>query len=326
MFNVEKYIGICIDSILAQTFTDFEVIVVDDCSTDRSYEIVSKYTDLRIKLVRQIKNSGESDSRNFGLKIASGEYVYFMDSDDAIVPNTLEIFVNAADESGAGVVYMNSCFQNKIDDPELSFEKDRAFMNENDFSKLICKNPTPRFLSMDIKERIRQEYLPINIFVTPWIKIQRRDLLIKNQIYFPTTSLSADVLFNFAELCLIEKIQVIDACCYFYRKNSASVTNQNPAKKIRMATSSLSEALRFTGQVIQSINCTESIRNDVRNMMEHRMIRAFVQGCFNNALRSKMTREEINSLLMELFCDPRVFDPNLMRVLFNYVAVSQDRE
>lgn len=110
MFNVEKYIETCIGSILAQTFKDFEIIVVDDCSTDRSCEIVSKYTDPRIKLVRQIKNSGENKSRNLGLKIANGKYVYFMDSDDAILPHIIETLFNAAEESQADVVYMNRWF------------------------------------------------------------------------------------------------------------------------------------------------------------------------------------------------------------------------
>ncbi len=79
LYNAEKYIETCINSILTQTFQNFEVIVVDDCSTDRSLEIVRNYQDPRIKIIHQFTNSGESSSRNLGLANARGKYVYFMD-------------------------------------------------------------------------------------------------------------------------------------------------------------------------------------------------------------------------------------------------------
>ena len=95
MYNVEKYIGDCLESILHQSFTDYEIIVVDDGSTDNSARIAeeclhaSHPSPLAYKLIRQA-NSGLSAARNTGLKAANGEYVFFLDSDDWLENNALE--------------------------------------------------------------------------------------------------------------------------------------------------------------------------------------------------------------------------------------------
>lgn len=97
MYNTEQYIRDCLDSILAQTFQDFEVIVVDDCSTDNSVLIVESYLPKfnqgvnRLKLIRSEKNSNTPGMpRNVGIRFSRGEYILFVDSDDAITPTALE--------------------------------------------------------------------------------------------------------------------------------------------------------------------------------------------------------------------------------------------
>lgn len=83
-YNAEKYISYALDSVLMQTYTEYEIIVVDDCSTDGTFEIVKEYADEypNIKLYRNQKNSGVSYSRNFGVSVACGAYIAFLDSDD----------------------------------------------------------------------------------------------------------------------------------------------------------------------------------------------------------------------------------------------------
>ena len=92
MYNAERYIKICVDSILDQTFQDFELIIVDDCSTDNSYKICNELygNNEKVRLFRHEKNQGPSAARNLGLKTATGEWIWFVDSDDAIIPNALE--------------------------------------------------------------------------------------------------------------------------------------------------------------------------------------------------------------------------------------------
>ena len=96
-YNAEKYIGEAIDSILDQTFTDFEFIIINDGSTDRTREIVLEYNDPRIVLLENEKNSGIVVSLNKGLNIARGEYIARMDSDDIAVPERLQIQVKYMD-------------------------------------------------------------------------------------------------------------------------------------------------------------------------------------------------------------------------------------
>ena len=93
VYNDEKYVGEAIESILNQTYADFEFIIIDDASTDRSYQIILDYArqDRRINILRHKKNQGISASRNTGLKFASGEYIAVMDSDDISLPDRLQI-------------------------------------------------------------------------------------------------------------------------------------------------------------------------------------------------------------------------------------------
>ena len=100
VYNVEKYLCECIDSILTQTFTDFELILVDDGSQDNSGKICDEYAnkDHRITVIHQ-ENQGQASARNNALAIAKGEWVHFVDSDDLIHPQMLEILYATVDET-----------------------------------------------------------------------------------------------------------------------------------------------------------------------------------------------------------------------------------
>lgn len=106
VYNVEKYIGRCLDSILNQTFQDFEIIAVDDCGSDSSIEIVKEYVskDARVRLIQQEKNMGPMVARQVGYNQASGDYIFFCDSDDTLPKDSLQVLYNAAVESNADIV------------------------------------------------------------------------------------------------------------------------------------------------------------------------------------------------------------------------------
>jgi glycosyltransferase involved in cell wall biosynthesis len=112
VYNVEDYLRTCLESVFNQTFTDFEVICVNDGSTDKSREILEEYAkrELRLKVIHQ-QNLGQSAARNAALKHACGEYIYFLDSDDSIHPQLLEITLFFAEKHGADLV----CFQDDSD-------------------------------------------------------------------------------------------------------------------------------------------------------------------------------------------------------------------
>lgn len=108
IYNTEQYLADCLESVLAQTFADFEAIVVDDGSTDGSAEIIRKYAnrDSRFVSVHQ-ENKGLSDARNAGIDIARGNWITFVDSDDVIQPQFLETLLDIANKAGADIACCN---------------------------------------------------------------------------------------------------------------------------------------------------------------------------------------------------------------------------
>ena len=107
LYNAEKYIQTCVDSVLNQTLKNIEVIIIDDCSTDKSFELCKKLygEDKRVVLLQQEKNGGPGLARNSGIKRATGKYIAFTDSDDQMIPDTLLKMFNAAEKYNADVLH-----------------------------------------------------------------------------------------------------------------------------------------------------------------------------------------------------------------------------
>ena len=225
MYNVEKYIAECLDSILAQTFTDYEIIVVDDGSKDRSCEIVESYLpkfEGKLQLIHSEKNSGGCVGipRNKGIKISRGKYLYFVDSDDALLENTLEIFYNAAENFQADFVHAERWFNTG----QENIPADRS---------LLIPKVTPMTKPVE-----RTEFLPdgvINhvklftqkVFLSmPWLYFMRRNLVVDNDIKFPETRMSDDQFFDFCVTCYAKKILRIPDAVYICRQRDSSVTHE----------------------------------------------------------------------------------------------------
>ena len=143
LYNAEKYIGECLDSILAQTFDDYEIIVVDDCSTDDSCKIVENYMNgegqYKIQLVKLSENSGmPSTPRNRGLKISRGEYLFFMDNDDAVTDTAFEELYNVAKKFDADVVHCQKFFT--APGETVTTDKNLLKAISNERRDIICKS------------------------------------------------------------------------------------------------------------------------------------------------------------------------------------------
>ncbi len=117
VYNVERYLRECIDSIIAQTYKNLEIILVDDGSSDKSGEICDEYSkkDSRIKVIHK-KNGGLSDARNVALDIAKGDYIGFIDSDDYIEKDMFQILYNLAEEYNAEIssISFYKMLENKV--------------------------------------------------------------------------------------------------------------------------------------------------------------------------------------------------------------------
>lgn len=163
VYKVEKYINECIDSILAQTFKDFELILIDDGSPDRSGEICDEYAgkDKRIKVIHK-KNEGVSIARNTGIELAKGKWIYFVDSDDWIESDLLDCFINNLSEKTdlyfigftaetatsrtMTVVFDDMAFDNKETAIKYIYEKNGFGVTWNKlFSSKIIKESNIRF-------------------------------------------------------------------------------------------------------------------------------------------------------------------------------------
>ena len=108
VYNVEKYLRECLESVINQTLKDIEIICINDGSTDKSYEILKEYAKLdhRIRILNQ-SNMGQSAARNRGLEIAKGKYVYFMDSDDWLEKDALKCLTDISESKNLQILYFD---------------------------------------------------------------------------------------------------------------------------------------------------------------------------------------------------------------------------
>lgn len=208
VYNTEKYLSQCLDSLLNQTLTDFEVICVNDGATDGSAKILNQYAchDDRVKILTQ-KNQGLSMARNNGLLQATGDYVYFLDSDDEIHYSTLEIAYGFAVKYEADLV----CW-------EFTSEALGSFHNQKfDIDEVDYKiSNAPIFLGTH-KEQYRINF-------NACTKLYKRELL--NGIVFIPGIHFEDVPHTFTVLSKYPKTVVINEEFYYYRKNPDSITNR----------------------------------------------------------------------------------------------------
>ncbi|MEA2112498.1 MAG: glycosyltransferase [Patescibacteria group bacterium] len=189
VYNSEKYLRKAIESILNQTFTDFEFLIINDGSTDSSEEIIKSYDDPRIKFINNQKNIGVAKSSNIGLNSARGEYIAKMDSDDISLPKRLEIQVNFMDKNykvgaiGGWVKIIGKKFKKYIKTP-CNFEKIKATI----LFKNVLANPTAMIRSSVLtKHKIRyNESLRLSEDYDMWTKIIR---------YSPIINLNKILLF-----------------------------------------------------------------------------------------------------------------------------------
>ena len=215
MYNSEKYIRQCLISVLSQKFTNFEVIVVDDCSIDNSVAEVEKlieHFDGRLKVIRRESNSGCAGiPRNDGIKAAMGKYIVFLDSDDMLLPTTLRDYVEIAEATHADVLHTEKVLIFHDDGREFKRDELVIAANENgDFVEDIT------FESKNLNERIKR-YHDKYFFWPPWGKFFRREFLVNNDIGFPPMRMSEDMIFCFKCLALAKNYIRIPQVTYIYR-------------------------------------------------------------------------------------------------------------
>lgn len=208
VYNVEEYLAECLDSVLAQTFEDFEAICIDDGSPDNCGKILDDYAqkDARIRVIHQ-ENGGEAVARNRGLDEAKGNFIYFTDDDDYLHPQALEIMHKVLIESGLdGVVCQHrKVYERHLPMPDIETEK-----------VLYQTVEKPLHLFLNDKKAIS---------IAPWCKMYRRDVIGNTRfvkgIHFD------DVPFNIEMLYKTQSVAIIDEVLYYFYQNPKSVSHSD---------------------------------------------------------------------------------------------------
>ena len=223
MYNSEKYIVECFQCLLNQTLKNFEVIVVDDCSTDNSAKIVEKYLtneNIQIKLIHTEKNTGGAGiPRNIGLENSRGKYIFFMDSDDFISKKALETLYNVSEESQAEVLMCKKHFE-VPGNVENFFEKKVLISKGNEDFEWASEDLDQRLISWT--KGIYQSAV--------WLKFLRRDFLIESDIKFLPIQ-QEDYYWNLEVIFSAKKLLLVPLAFYIYRRelpNSLQNTLFNP--------------------------------------------------------------------------------------------------
>lgn len=236
MYNAEAYINECLESLLAQTFQDFEVVVVDDCSTDDSVKIVESYAPKfngRLHITHTKTNSGGGgEPRNIGLKLAKGKYIFFVDADDFIMLNALEILYTKAEENETDIVYYSAYY--RLPQPNNIYlykdGKGKQLLRKNleDAPDLIVNDP-----NKILRQFLTEE--PEGNFRGPVFRFIRRDFLIENEIIFPNVSPGEDFIWVINVYCHAKRFLRISTPLYFYRcynTQSVTQTKRKPANQV----------------------------------------------------------------------------------------------
>ena len=232
VYNSEKYLSEALRSLEEQTFKNFEVVIVNDGSTDGSDKIIEKFIEKNrnFKLINQ-KNMGPGCAKNTGIKYSTGEYVTFLDSDDFFAPNFLEVLYNLITKEKADIAYCN--FKLYYTDSNLSVympftSKSGVYSREKAFAKLISD---------------------VSLHHFPWNKLYKRSLFTENNIEF-YNMFYEDVatcpkIFYFAS-----KVVVTSKPLYYYRRHNGSIIARMTSDKIN----DFVKSLGITRNFLESVN------------------------------------------------------------------------
>ena len=220
VYNAEKTIGRCVDSILSQQYTDFELLLVDDGSTDSSGAICDSYTlaDSRVQVIHK-ENTGVSDTRNIGISRAAGVYLQFLDSDDWITPDATKLLVETARDHDCDLVI--SDFYRVVGERvsrKGDIDEDRVLTRE-EYAAHMMEQPADFYYGV------------------LWNKLYRRDIVADHHLQMdPEISWCEDFMFNLEYIRHAQRFYALQVPIYYYVKTKGSLASQSLSisKTIRM--------------------------------------------------------------------------------------------
>lgn len=223
IYNSEKYLKQCIESLITQTFKNIEIILINDGSTDKSKQICEEYAvkDDRIKLINK-NNEGVSVARNIGIKIATGKYIAFIDSDDWLEPIYLETLYNEISKNNADLVICNyNIIRRNKKIKNIKFPKNNFLKSKEE---LQCIQAAILSLKITTFSLLNQNFYGAGVL---WNKLYKREIIEKYNLKFNMEKIKAifeDVIFNYNYIEQINSLQIINETLYNYRTLQNSAT------------------------------------------------------------------------------------------------------
>lgn len=286
VYNAERYLQQCINSLCNQTYKNIEVIVVNDGSTDGSEDILKFYEqiDTRIKIINK-ENGGVSNARNLGLKNISGEFLMFLDSDDWIEENTCEIVINEILENNADVVLWNYTreFDGTSKD-KIIFDEDKIVFTDKKLDDLHR-----RFVGLYGEELSKPENA--DSVVPVWGKLYRVSTIKNSEAKFVDTTIvgtSEDALFNLQVFGFVRKAVYIKKCLYHYRKEDTSFTKKYKKNLVAQWKSLYEHMERYIVENQKEIQYTSAL---------HNRISLSIIGLGMNLLRGEKQYEAVKNII-----------------------------
>ena len=220
VYNVRKYVGRCINSVFAQECRNAEIecILVDDCTEDDSMEIIAQelkgYTG-KIHFITESRpvNGGLCATRNTGVRVAQGDYILFVDSDDYLQPGTVQYFIEELEKAGGNVdVVMGNSFLSKYNKHAMTFDTDKPVLYDNSDESAL----------KGLLNRV--------ILHTAWNKLVRLDFLLKYSVYFEKGIIDEDLLWSYLIFLNAKRVLVVPRVTYIYEDNPTSIMNTTYSK------------------------------------------------------------------------------------------------
>lgn len=235
LYNVEHYIERSLGTILNQSLQSIEIIFVDDCSTDNTLTVLkslisnhSRFSDISIYC--QTQNKGASAARNLGLKKATGDYVFFMDSDDEITLDCIEKHLNIIEK----------------------YQVDFTIANIRMIGGSTIHN-TQKVIGLLAGEEIIQSYLKREWVYSPCNKMLNREFLLSNSLFFKEGVIYEDILWNYSLALSAKKMFSIDSYTYLYIIRSGSVTNSHKTEKEFNSFISILDSITFSNPPMKDL-------------------------------------------------------------------------
>lgn len=247
VYKIEKYVCDCLESVKAQSYTNFECLIIDDCGNDKSIPLVRELIkswehDKRFKIIHRAKNGGLSAARNTGIDHSSGDFIYFLDGDDKIMPQALDAIVSIVRKyPEVQMVQGNVVYENR---------KEVWQFKQSDF---------PEY-SND-REWIRTQMLEWRIAISSWNKLYRSDYIKSNKLKFCEGIIHEDVKWCWDNQKHLSTIAFCDYQSYWYRTgNQASIMHDTDKTK----------------SAISFLSIYQSIKNDIVDKKELEFVKEYI--------------------------------------------------